>query len=248
MMCSLALALGACADSSEDASTADSSRPETSTSVAPDEDAACAAMSDFLTASSEIDGDDLDSLRDGFGHLVVATEDLRAAAPEPIADAAADLHEWAIETDEVVSDPEFELDPDTLYVWDTPSGAEAGEALAAWAEAACGDISDGIRPDVVLVLCLGSGAGDDVFEEVKPRLEVPRDDGEGIDLPAGIQGISWDYSNGEIDVELDRFITPEEREVLEQALREPPVLDVVTLEVPAGNQVPGSGGRTAGCP
>ncbi len=101
----------------------------------------------------------------------------------------------------------------------------------------------------MLVLCLGLDVADEVFDEVNPRLQISTGRGSEVELPEGVQGIGWDYYAGEIQVTLDRFITPDVRADLKGTLAAPPVLAVVEVEVPWSPRSHSStGSRTEGCP
>lgn len=248
MACVLVLFSAACGSSAEPGVSA--SEPEnvgTESAGDPDQ-AACDSLGRFIVASSEIDGSDLGSLRSGMARLAGEAGTLAEVAPDEIASAAAELDEWAQSTKASVDDPTFEVDPDIAMFLDTAASARAGEQLSSWSETHCGDLTSEVRPETVLVVCLGVDPSDELVDLVNPRLQIPTGRGSESELPPGVQGVSWDYANGEIRVTLDRFITPEERDQLDQRLREPPVLDVVELEKPTSSTGQPSWDPTPGCP
>lgn len=79
-------------------------------------------------------------------------------------------------------------------------------------------------------------------------MQVPIGAGTQVDLPPGVTGVQWHYPDGEIHVTLDRLISPEERSALEEVLSQPPVLDVVEVEVPWSPQDESQPSPTEGCP
>lgn len=204
---------------------ADSASTSTEASAG-DEVAVCGVLTDLVALESRTDFEELASMREAAPATADLLADLTDVAPDEIIGDVAVLEDAVADWRRTIEDPAFELDPDTLYLWQTEPSQEAGLRLRSWADENCDARidTDALLP-VTLLLCLPSGSSPDDVQALFERTSVPSETGRGVDLLEGIQGVSARQQG--IAVDLDHLITPERKAELLDILGMPPVVEVI---------------------
>lgn len=220
------LTVAACgAESGTDHQDADSDRTTVTTSEV-SLVAVCALLTDLVSVQSRTDGEDLESMRRQLPTMADLAADLVEIAPPQIRDDVRVLKDFIGEARRTVEDPDFVLDPDTLYIWETADTERAGAAIVSWADANCTDgIDNEALLPVTLELCLPDDADSDDVQALFDRTDQPSDTGTGVDLLNGIRSVA--AGERSLEVELDALVSPERKAELLEILGAPPVVELV---------------------
>jgi len=189
-------------------------------------DAACEVLTDLVAHESSTNFEDLEAMREAAPITAALLAGLAAAAPEEITADVDVLRDAVGDWQRTIENPEFLLEPDTSYVWQTAQSQKASQALIAWADDNCpaGIDAEALQP-VTLTLCLPASADADDVQALFARTSTPSDTGRGEDLLEGVQSVSAHVRG--VEVTLSRLISPEQKAELVAILGAPPVVEVI---------------------
>lgn len=182
----------------------------------------CDVVTKLVAANSRISGKDLASMRAEVPGMATLSAQLVEVAPGALRTEAVALADSIERWQSTIAKPDLVLEPDTLYLWETPEGHEAGQAILTWAVKNCEEPVDreALKPQAVL-LCLPASATSGDVQAVLARASTPSKTGRGVELLEGIAGVA--AQRRAVRIELDPRISPERKSQLLHVLGAPPV-------------------------
>ena len=182
----------------------------------------CDVVTKLVAANSRVSGKDLASMRAEVPGMAALSGQLLEAAPRALHTEAVALADSIERWQSTIANPDLVLDPNTLYLWETPEGHQAGQAILTWAAKNCERPveREALKSQAVL-LCLPASATSGDVQAVLARASTPSKTGRGVELLEGIAGVA--AQRRAVGIELDPRISPERKSQLLRLLGGSPV-------------------------